>query len=186
MVTYPGDEKARPLAFASSPGADPLLFLIKTPEPDGLLSQKGQALTVGDPEGRGFNLEAAQGNDLLVVVTGSALAPIRSVLQLVTKDRASYGNVSVLYGVRDLETVCFEDDLGRYQDASIDVTLCVSGGAASHARFGTKEGRVQYHLPAEVSPGTVLLVCGQFPMMDEVTAQLRERGLDPALAQRNF
>ncbi len=187
MVTYPGDEKARPLAFASSPGADPLMFLVRTDAPDALLAHRGKPLTITEPEGRGFLLEQAQGGDVLIVVTGSAIAPIRSVLELMVRNRGAFGAISVLYGVRTVEQVVFADDLARYAAADVDITVCVSGGGdARHPVLPTKPGRVQSHLPETVRAGTTLIVCGQFPMMDDVTAQLKTRGLDPSRAQRNF
>ena len=71
----------------------------------------GQMITVRGPYGRPFPVdEDLAGKNLLFVAGGIGLAPLRSVINYVRDNRASYGRVDIVYGSRSKE------DLVEYRE----------------------------------------------------------------------
>ena len=73
--------------------------------------QKGDHIALRGPFGRGFPMAALNGQDLLLVAGGLGMAPLRSLLQAVLDDRASYGDLVLMYGARNPDDVLFKYEL---------------------------------------------------------------------------
>lgn len=73
--------------------------------------QKGDLVGIRGPFGSGFPLDALKGQDLLLVAGGLGMAPLRSLLQAVLDDRASYGDLVLMYGARNPDDVLFKYEL---------------------------------------------------------------------------
>jgi NAD(P)H-flavin reductase len=75
----------------------------------------GQKIGVRGPYGNGFPYEMMKGKDLFFIGGGSALAPIRSLIDYVLSDqyRSDYGRVEILYGARSMDDVLFKSDLAE-------------------------------------------------------------------------
>lgn len=166
-------------AIGSTPGKRSFEYLIR--EGDGVSSALataalGTAFDVSFPEGRGFPVEAAVGRDLLLVCTGTALAPIRSVLGVVAPRRNEFGRVTLLQGQRTPAQRPWLDELSALP--RIDVhTVVTEAPPAWTGRVGFVQ---QYLAELPVSAGTVAFLVGQQAMTDEVTALLLARGVDPS------
>jgi sulfhydrogenase subunit gamma (sulfur reductase) len=73
--------------------------------------QKGDLVALRGPFGRGFPMDLLKGQDLLLVAGGLGMAPLRSLLQAVLDDRASYGDLVLMYGARNPDDVLFKYEL---------------------------------------------------------------------------
>lgn len=73
--------------------------------------QKGDHIALRGPFGRGFPMAALKGQDLLLVAGGLGMAPLRSLLQAVLDDRASYGELVLMYGARNPDDLLFKYEL---------------------------------------------------------------------------
>lgn len=73
--------------------------------------QKGDLVGIRGPFGSGFPLDVLKGQDLLLVAGGLGMAPLRSLLQAVLDDRASYGDLVLMYGARNPDDVLFKYEL---------------------------------------------------------------------------
>jgi sulfhydrogenase subunit gamma (sulfur reductase) len=73
--------------------------------------QKGDPIALRGPFGRGFPLDILKGKDLLLVAGGLGMAPLRSLLQAVLDDRASYGDLFLMYGARNPDDILFKYEL---------------------------------------------------------------------------
>ena len=73
--------------------------------------QKGDLVGIRGPFGSGFPLDVLKGRDLLLVAGGLGMAPLRSLLQAVLDDRASYGDLVLMYGARNPDDVLFKYEL---------------------------------------------------------------------------
>jgi len=73
--------------------------------------QKGDLIALRGPFGRGFPLDILKGQDLLLVAGGLGMAPLRSLLQAVLDDRASYGDLVLMYGARNPDDILFKYEL---------------------------------------------------------------------------
>ncbi len=77
---------------------------------------EGDVLGIRGPYGKGFPMEAMQGQDVLVVAGGIGLAPLRSVIQAIVNERGKYGLLTVLYGARNPGDLLFTEDLKAWAE----------------------------------------------------------------------
>ncbi|NQT57061.1 MAG: FAD/NAD(P)-binding protein [Desulfobacteraceae bacterium] len=88
--------------------------------------QKGDHIALRGPFGRGFPMAALKGQDLLLVAGGLGMAPLRSLLQAVLDDRASYGELVLMYGARNPDDLLFKYEfLGLMNRTDIKYLLSV-------------------------------------------------------------
>ncbi|MBC8460814.1 MAG: FAD/NAD(P)-binding protein [Deltaproteobacteria bacterium] len=88
--------------------------------------QKGDHIALRGPFGRGFPMAALNGQDLLLVAGGLGMAPLRSLLQAVLDDRASYGELVLMYGARNPDDLLFKYEfLGLMNRTDIKYLLSV-------------------------------------------------------------
>ena len=73
--------------------------------------QKGDHIALRGPFGRGFPMSVLKGQDLLLVAGGLGMAPLRSLLQAVLDNRASYGDLVLMYGARNPDDLLFKYEL---------------------------------------------------------------------------
>jgi NAD(P)H-flavin reductase len=166
-------------AIASAPGpGDQYELLIKTG------SRLGQALAalppgapvqLSGPLGQGFPLEKAKGRDLLLIATGSGLGAIRPLVLSVLGNRSSYGNVTLLVGVRTPASFAYSAELAQWEAAGIRVLRTVSQPGQSSWQGLT--GYVQSHLDRLPVQNAAAFLVGQKEMVRSVTELLATRGL---------
>jgi NAD(P)H-flavin reductase len=56
-------------------------------------------------------MAAFSGQDLLLIAGGVGMAPLRSLLLALLKQRQKWGDITVLYGAREVATLLFMDEL---------------------------------------------------------------------------
>lgn len=71
----------------------------------------GARIGVRGPFGAGFPLDAFYGRDALLVAGGLGMAPLRALLQALLSQRERFGEIILLYGSRDPESLLFRDEL---------------------------------------------------------------------------
>ncbi len=175
-----------PMALVSVPGDAPLEVLIGAytdEERDVLLARDGP-LFASDPQGPGFPLALARGKRLLLFAGGSAIGPIRAVVEALLREREAYGPVSLYVGARRFEDLCFSERFDAWRDAGVELTLVVSQDES----WAGPRGHVQEHLPAAFAEPleTLAFVCGRPEMEEQVMAALLARGLPAANIRKNW
>jgi sulfhydrogenase subunit gamma (sulfur reductase) len=145
--------------------------------------EAGASVMLSLPQGKGFPLEAARGKDVLFVATGSGLSPIRSALEVVRADRASYGDVTLYVGARTPGHFPYAAHLAAWEREGIRVHRVVSQPGSSGWKGLT--GYVQSHLGG-VRTDAVAFLAGHKGMIEAVTALLGERGLPKERIFLNF
>lgn len=172
-IRFAGD--AAFFAIASAPGATAFDYLVRrgTGVSEALsLAALGTRLDVTLAEGPGFPLEVAAGHDLLLVATGTAIAPVRSVLGVVARRRADFKRVTLLQGQRNPRQLPWLAEFSRLPD--LDLRTTVTEGAPS---WRGPVGFVQALVPSAVTADTVAFLVGQPEMTAEVTRSLRDAGV---------
>lgn len=162
-------------AIASPPGATAFDYLIRRGAgvTEALASLPlGARVEASTPEGRGFPLEAARGHDLLLVCTGTALAPMRSVLGLVAAARADFGRVTLVEGHRSPAQLPWRAELRALP--RVELHTVVTDTAPG---WQGPVGFVQALVPAVATADTVAFLVGQKEMTDEVTGLLERAGV---------
>lgn len=76
---------------------------------------QGDRVGIRGPFGNGFPIQCMPKMDLLIVAGGIGLVPLRSLIKLILNDRAKYGRLIILYGVKGPADVLFSDELAVWR-----------------------------------------------------------------------
>ena len=124
-------------AIASPPAGRPdlLEFLVKEGSAlaDALIrAPVGASIRVSKPMGTGFPIDKARGKDVVLVATGSGISPIRSLIEVIRRERTAFGQITLYFGasgtrsIRHTLVACLIGDLAGFVGATM----------ACHAFFG--------------------------------------------------
>jgi NAD(P)H-flavin reductase len=140
-------------------------------------AREGDVLGVRGPFGTSWPVEAAEGADVVILVGGIGLAPLRPVVHHVLAHRERYGRVVVLCGARSPEQLLYTAELERWRGRfDVEVHVAVDQAAAG---WRGRVGVVTTLVPrADFDPDhTVAMICGPEVMMRFAVAALEERGV---------
>jgi len=142
-------------------------------------SRPGAVLGVRGPFGNSWPVEAAAGNDVVIVAGGIGLAPLRPALYHVLAHRDRYGDVALLYGSRTPGDLLYRRELERWRgrfDLQVDVTVD-RGLEGWRGNVGVVPKLVA---GARFDPeSAVAMICGPEIMMRFAAEALVEHGLPP-------
>lgn len=180
-------------AIASAPGEKRIAFLARTNNPSGGEAADRIArmplhtpLEVTLPAGDGFALERVRHRDLALVAVGTALAPVRSVLEHILRERELYGALSLDYGLRSLAHLPFARDVERWRSLGVRVDLHVLEVRVD----GTYEGsRAQDAFFARLGPragASVVIAVGPDALLRDVRDRYSALGGDPRDVLHNY
>jgi NAD(P)H-flavin reductase len=148
----------------------------------------GASLELTQPFGTGFPVEAAEGRDVLLFAAGSAIAPVRALVQHLLRHRDRFGRVTLFYGQRHGAEFAYRGERLTWERGGVRVVLCPS--QADDAWEGVR-GRVQEVARTLAfggsAPGeTFAFVAGMTAMVDDVKRTLAEAGVAPERVYSNF
>lgn len=178
-------------AMLSSPGEEPVRFLVRIGNPEGgeaadCLSclPDGTPIAMTLPAGEGFALERARGRDVVFVATGTGVAPVRAAIEVVLAERERYGALRLDHGVRSLAHLAIAEDIERWRARGVRVDVHVSTPEAGGAPRGAT---VQSALRARGGSlaGVAMVAVGQPEMLDELLAEFVRLGGAPELFLKN-
>jgi NAD(P)H-flavin reductase len=174
-------------AIASAPAAGNYFeFLLRrgAPVADALAGlSPGSEVRITPAAGKGFPVEAAKGNDVLLVATGSGISAIRSVVGVVRASRSSFGRTWLLYGARTPAELAYSNEFDAWRQSAFDVTPTVS---LSEASWTGKSGWVEKHVPQLRADHTWAFLCGRKEMIRDMTELLVQRGLPTDRISLNY
>ncbi len=139
--------------------------------------RRGDLVGVRGPFGRPWPVEAADGQDLVIVAGGLGLAPLRPVIYHAIANRRSFGRIVVLIGTRSPEDLLFAREVERWRgklDMEVRVTVDVAG------RDWRGNIGVVTRLIAQAgfdAATAVAMVCGPEIMMRFVARELERLGV---------
>ncbi|HYW73865.1 MAG TPA: FAD/NAD(P)-binding protein [Pyrinomonadaceae bacterium] len=137
----------------------------------------GQQIGVRGPFGKGWPVESARGQDVLVIAGGIGLAPLRPVIYHVLRHREEYGRLVLLYGARNPRDLLYRKELaawGKQKDCQVLSTVDYAGmNWRGHVGVVTRLLRYARLQPLQ----TVAMMCGPEIMMRVVGRELINRGL---------
>ncbi len=139
----------------------------------------GDTVGVRGPYGRGWPLQEARGQDLVIVAGGLGLPPLRPVLYEVFENRDRYGRVEVIYGARTPKDLIYYEELQSWRRRS-DLRIQVTVDAAGRDWYGDV-GVVTTRLPDVRFDGsrTSAFICGPEIMMRLTAQAVVARGVRP-------
>jgi NAD(P)H-flavin reductase len=139
--------------------------------------ERGDALALRGPLGRGWPVDLAEGRDVMIITGGIGLAPLRPLLDALLVRRDRIARIHVAYGARTPRDRLYTDELDRL-DASgvIDVAMTVDrAGPEWLGRVGVVTQVIDRVLCS--CDRTIAFVCGPERMMQATVDVLHERGV---------
>jgi NAD(P)H-flavin reductase len=143
------------------------------------LLKLGNTVGVRGPFGSHWPVAEMAGCDFVIIAGGIGLAPLRPVLYSLTRERAKYRKIILLYGTRRPEDILYRRELERWRskfDLEIQVTVD-QGSSRWKGNVGvvtTLIGRCAFE-PANA----VALLCGPEVMMRFALMELQRQGVPP-------
>lgn len=141
---------------------------------------EGDIIGFRGPYGNFFPLEKFKGKNLLFIGGGIGLAPLRSLINNVVDTRADYQDITILYGARTPQDLCFKYDLEAWsKDLSLQLVTTVDVGDKD---WKGKVGLVPIVLE-ELKPSpqnAVAITCGPPIMIRYTLRALHKLGFTPS------
>jgi NAD(P)H-flavin reductase len=137
----------------------------------------GDVLGIRGPFGTHWPVEAAVGNDVIIVAGGIGLAPLRPALYKLLAQREKFGKVVLLYGTRTPADILYRRELEKWR-ARLDLEVYVTVDRATGSWRGNV-GVVTTLIPkAPFDPrNAVAMICGPEIMMRFTVLELQKRGV---------
>jgi NAD(P)H-flavin reductase/NAD-dependent dihydropyrimidine dehydrogenase PreA subunit len=118
-----------PLSISSAPdGVNFEIVVRKVGDVTTKLSdmKMGDRIGIRGPFGKGFDVEALKGKNLLFIGGGIGLIPMRSLINYVLGHREEFGEVTILCGCKEPREVLFPDEIAQWnQRGDVHVRSCV-------------------------------------------------------------
>ncbi|SMC17320.1 NAD(P)H-flavin reductase [Desulfacinum hydrothermale DSM 13146] len=138
---------------------------------------EGDPIGVRAPLGNSFPVEALKGKDILFVGGGIGMAPLRTLLLTMVDRREEFGDITVIYGARSPQDLCYRYEFDQWRAAGVNLVLTVD------REFPGWEERVGFvpTVLAEEAPSPynrVAITCGPPIMIKFVLAGLKELGYE--------
>ncbi len=179
------------LASAPDPGATAELLVKRGGKvADALVAHAapGRAIELSRPFGSGFPVEEAEGRDVLLFAAGSAIAPIRSLLQHLMTHRNRFGRVTLFYGQRRGAEFAYRPEHLDWERRGVRVVLCPSGedDAWQGVRGWVQEVARSLAFGGAPPGEAVAFVSGMTAMVEDVRRTLAAAGVPPRRVHANF
>jgi sulfhydrogenase subunit gamma (sulfur reductase) len=176
-------------AFASAPDDTDLEVLVKTKVGASTVifdMNKGDTIELVGIAGHGFDLDQQKNRDLVFIAMGTGVAPLRSALRHVLRQKENFGQLVVLYGARTPDDFCYRDEVDSWGAAGVELRQVISrpDGHDWSGPTGYVQSLLDHVLPNLESP--VALVCGSLQMINETRETLGNVGFKPEEILTNY
>jgi NAD(P)H-flavin reductase len=85
----------------------------------------GDQIGVRAPLGNGFPVDALKTHDILFIAGGIGMAPLRTLLLYMLDNRQDYGDITVIYGARSPEDLCYTYEFDEWRSGGVRLVLTV-------------------------------------------------------------
>ena len=125
----------------------------------------GDTIGLRGPFGSAWPEDVIAGRDLIIMAGGLGIAPLRPAIYRLLRQRESYGELTILYGTRQPQSILFQQELQAWrEDPSVEVVVTVdNAGGDWLGKVGVVTALLQGRKldPANSS----VLICGPELMM---------------------
>ena len=182
-LQVPGSGETRAYSFSSLQSGGAVSFLIRN-VPGGLMSsfltgqaKAGDAMTLTGPLGSFYLRDIKR--PLLMLAGGTGLAPFLAMLEKIAAEGSAHP-VHLIYGVTNDFDLVEMDKLEAFA-ARIPNFTCAACVANPESSYPLKGYVTQHIAPGQLNDGDVdIYLCGPPPMVEAVSQDLRQRGIQPA------
>jgi NAD(P)H-flavin reductase len=140
--------------------------------------EPGTVVGIRGPYGNPWPMEEAKGKNVLLIVGGIGLAPLRPMIMQMFKERDSYGKIQILYGARSPGDMLFTDEYEHWRNQPDTQLLLTVDNVPEGVEWEQNVGVVtSLYANADMNPGnTVAVTCGPEIMMRFVCRGLTKLG----------
>lgn len=145
---------------------------------EGLAALKqGDSVGIRGPYGRGWPLQAAEGQDVLIVTGGLGCAPVVSVIHYVIRRRRHFGKLTIIQGVKHSADLIYRQHYEAW--AQVPNTRVLIAADASAGHWPWHVGPVTELIGrADIDTArTVAMMCGPEGMMIAAAKILLQKGM---------
>ena len=103
----------------------------------------GDKLMLRGPYGNGFDIENYKGRELFIVAGGSALAPVRGIIEYVYENPHEFKSFKLITGFKSPKDILFKNDLKKWSE-KLDVTVTVD---SADDNYKGRTGLVTQYIP---------------------------------------
>ncbi|NOY07557.1 MAG: hydrogenase [Spirochaetes bacterium] len=136
----------------------------------------GDSVYIRGPYGNFFPFKELKGRDILFIAGGIGLAPVRSLINLVFDNRDAFGHITILYGAKTPQEICFKNELIKWEgirDTSVFTTVDKPDGTwKGHTGVVTS----LYDKANINSKNSTAVLCGPPVMIKFAAKELLQRG----------
>jgi len=140
----------------------------------------GDTIGVRGPYGRGWPVDRAQGDDLLIVTGGLGCAPVVSVINYVMRRRQHYGRLIIMQGVRHANDLIWRERYEAWAKLPETQVLIAADQGGRGWPWHTGQVTALFERVALQPERTTVMMCGPEGMMRAVATDLTGRGIAPA------
>lgn len=141
--------------------------------------ESGVTLGIRGPFGKGYPVKKLAGQDVLVIGGGVGLAPLRALLYHLFAEPDAYGRVSIRYGARSPEELCFKRQHDEWSAREgVDFTPTIDRPAAGWEGHVGLVTTLLDGLDMDLER-TYAVSCGPEVMLKFVTWKLLDLGFPP-------
>ncbi|MBW2245601.1 MAG: FAD/NAD(P)-binding protein [Deltaproteobacteria bacterium] len=97
----------------------------------GEVTQRLHQMNIGDqigvraPLGNGFPVDKLKAHDILFIAGGIGMAPLRTLLLYMLDNRRDYGDITLIYGARSPEDLCYTYEFDEWRSGGVRLVLTV-------------------------------------------------------------
>lgn len=140
--------------------------------------KEGDFIGMRGPYGNGWPLERAEGKNVLIVVGGMGIVPLRGVVNYIKNNRKKFGDLEIIYGARTPDDMLFRYEFEKWKqikNTRLDLTV---DELPIETTSKCKIGLVTSCFPSMKThhKNAIVLVCGPEIMMRYVAKCLETIG----------
>jgi NAD(P)H-flavin reductase len=138
--------------------------------------KEGSELVLRGPHGI-FTLPAEIDKDIIMICTGTGIAPFRSMLHYINQHNIPHKNLHLIFGTRKREDLLYEDEMRQLVK---DIPQFYYHPTLSREDWDGLKGYVHpiYENICKGNPAVDFLLCGWKVMIDEAKHRIQELGYD--------
>jgi CDP-4-dehydro-6-deoxyglucose reductase len=182
---------SRAYSIASPPSERCRVLLLFNRVPDGPGStylfglEHGERTHFRGPAGS-FGVREPLGPDVLLVATGTGIAPLRSMLLMMLEQRTG-PSIDLLWGLRSERDMYYARELAGLASAHARFSFTITLSQPGAGWTGTR-GRVTRLVDGRVAAASSIeaYICGSRAMIRDVTAVLRTKGVSRVYAEQYY
>ncbi|MBN1645797.1 FAD/NAD(P)-binding protein [Candidatus Woesearchaeota archaeon] len=133
---------------------------------------EGDMVGIRGPYGNGYDMKLFEGNNLVIIGGGCGVAPLRSIVEYVDKQKEKYGEMRILFGFRNNDEILFAHDEEDWKRKHIyDMVI-----GQPNPEWKGKKGLITEIIDQHVTTNekTVAFICGPPGMINAAVKELKK------------